>query len=436
MDGYFYVLKLKEVYTGEEDIKQGMEVTIDDEAYTFMGLLDRDSPGEIVENVTDATSKFVLGVKEFKENFDHNAPGTIFTILLDLLRTLIDGIQIIINTIQTSTLHTLWDFRLAYSYDYLVSDREAGEEMENVDPESNRYDNSAGNRDIYTNVSEFMGEAYVTDEERQKYIYINGDTYAFDSSTEIPVIPIDIYNLGVGDIGFLDINFFTGDETHEEGSPWMTLRNIASTIMHITLYLAAAFLILTLIWNGIHIVRGSLDTPEKQAERKKGIQRFFTSLLMLVGSIVVMALCIFASDMLVQDLKAEDHELPIRVNVSFSSDSEMTGYSFSTNFTGYVRYMTQIQDVDMAAQKAVYVLEYLALVIVNVIGGVFMLLRMVVMLFLAILGPIVAAMNALNREGNTVLNFKTWAELYIALAAVQIFLAIAARIILECSIFN
>ena len=57
---------------------------------------------------------------------------------------------------------------------------------------------------------------------------------------------------------------------------------------------------------------------------------------------------------------------------------------------------------------------------------------MIVMLLLAIVGPIVAALHAINIENNRILNYKTWAELYITLAAAQMIMAIASRIVLEC----
>ena len=340
---------------------------------------------------------------------------------------LFDAVQIVINSIQTVSLGTFTDLRLAYEYNELVKDA-----------------NSDGKRDMYTKVSKYNGEDYVS-YEGQKYVYVDGDDKGFSMDTEIPVIPIDVYNLSISDISLLDINFLTVDKENRENSLWMTLRNIAVTIMHVTMYLAAAVLITSLILHGIYIVKGSLDNPQAQMEHKKGIKRFFISLLMLVGSVVIMALSIYASNMFLEGFQSDTDELPIRVNVSLTpeensqSDSESTtsgGYSFSTNFTGYIRYMAQINDVDKYTEKAVYTFEYIALVLVNVAGGVFMVVRMIVMLLLAIIGPIVATFYAIKKEDNGTLNYRTWAELYVTLAAVQILMAIASKIVLECTIFN
>lgn len=408
-----YSCYLKALYAGE-DLSKIDGVETDDEE----------------RNAT--AGDFVAGAKkvwDIASNFPENPVGTICTLFLELLRAIFDAIQILVNSIQTLTLHTAGDWRLAYSYNDLAADKTA----------ANDEDKGAGNRDMYTNVSEYKGEDYVS-YKGQKYVYVDGEAKDFSEDTEIPVIPVDVYNLAAGNISFTDINFLTGDKDHDEDSPWMVLRNIAVSIIRVTLYLASAYLLTTLIWHGIHIVKGSLDNPQAQVDHRKGLKRFFISLLMLVGSIVIMALSIFASDMFLGDLKSNTDELPIRVNVSFSddSDSETTsgGYSFSTNFTGYVRYMAQITDVNLYMEKAVYTLEYMALVIVNVAGGLFMVLRMIVMLLLAIVGPIVAALHAINIENNRILNYKTWAELYITLAAAQMIMAIASRIVLECFTIN
>ena len=418
----YYRAKLKEIYTTKEDIEKGNEISIDDTEYKLVGEMVSDPVTDVGDNIIDVGENIVGGVKKvwnLGKNFKHNPIGTIITIILDIVKMIGDAIQILVNTIQTSTLGTVKDFKLAYEYEYLLKDGQ-----------------NNGNRDIYTNVSEFKGEKY-TSYEGQKYVYVDGESKGFSKETEIPVIPIDVYNLAIGDISLLDINFFTVSEDGNENSLWLILRNIAVTIMHITFYISAAILITSLIWSGIHIVKGSIDNPQVQTNYKKRVNRFFYSIIMLVGSIVIMALSIFASNMFLEDLRSTKNELPIRVNVSFSSDDSSTeGYSFSTNFTGYVRYMAQIEDVDMYTEKALYTFEYIALVIVNAVGGGFMLLRMLVMLFLAILGPILAALYAINIENQSVLNYRTWADLYVSLAFVQIFMAIASKIVLECTIFN
>ena len=79
---------------------------------------------------------------------------------------------------------------------------------------------------------------------------------------------VDLYNVAVGHIDFLDVNFLTGNKDHDEGSPWMILRNFAAGLIHISIYIASAILLVMLIIYGIQIVGHSFDNPEGEAEAK------------------------------------------------------------------------------------------------------------------------------------------------------------------------
>ena len=141
------------------------------------------------------------------------------------------------------------------------------------------------------------------------------------------------------------------------------------------------------------------------------------------------------------DLKSNTRELPIRVNVTFSdtsnSETEQAGYSFSTNITGYLRYMAQIQDIDKYAEKTLYTFAYMVMVLLNCIAGAFMtIVRPLVIMLLSILGPIIAVLHALEIENKKMLSYQEWVKLYLIISSVQIFLAISIRIVLESSIFN
>ena len=73
-----------------------------------------------------------------------------------------------------------------------------------------------------------------------------------------------------------------------------------------------------LIIYGIQIVGHSFDNPEGEAEAKTRLEQFTTSIAMLIGSVVIMGLCIFGSDTFFKSLEnRENAELPIRVNVLF-----------------------------------------------------------------------------------------------------------------------
>ena len=239
----------------------------------------------------------------------------------------------------------------------------------------------------------------------------------------------DLYNIAVGHLDFLDADFLTGSTStrpdgslkHEEGSAWITLRDFAATIIHICIYMASAFLIISLIWFGIKILKTSLDNPKARAEYKEGLERFEKSLLMLIGSIVIMALCIFGTKAFYSSIEDDNYELPIRVNVEDT-------YSFSTTAAGYLRYMSLTDDVNEWLQKAVCTMTYLLLAIVNLAAVIIMMVRVLVLWILSMAGPIIAAMNVFKKE-NT-MGFGTWAELYVAVSLIQVVIAFIYKLIL------
>ena len=416
---YTYVIRASEIWTGNDEPADTPTTPVD---------IDTGSLSGDIQNTVNTVNEFA--------NFLQNPIGNFCNFFSELFIRIFDALQNLMNKIQTIPLHTSGDDTCTYTYSQLEMDKQAGLDAQIAKEEGRDYDQDAGNRDVYTNVSGFRGEDYVT-YEGQKYIYIDGYEKGFTRDTEIPVIPMDTYNLAIGDIIFADINFFTLDENNEENWLW----NIVVTIMHITFYVGAAVLLTILIWHAINVVKSSLDNPEAKKEHRKGVKRFFISLLMLVGSIVIMALCIFASDMFMGDLKSNTRELPIRVNVTFSdtsnSETEQAGYSFSTNITGYLRYMAQIQDIDKYAEKTLYTFAYMVMVLLNCIAGAFMtIVRPLVIMLLSILGPIIAVLHALEIENKKMLSYQEWVKLYLIISSVQIFLAISIRIVLESSIFN
>ena len=91
--------------------------------------------------------------------------------------------------------------------------------------------------------------------------------------------------------------------------------------MHSVIYIGASVLIGTLIIHGIAIVKQIYikkeeETPEEKKKHIDGIHAFVKSLMLLIGSVIIMGLCIFISNALFDDMKVTDTmELPIRVNV-------------------------------------------------------------------------------------------------------------------------
>ena len=148
---------------------------------------------------------------------------------------------------------------------------------------------------------------------------------------------------------------------------------------------------------------------------------------MLIGSVVIMGLCIFGSDTFFKSLEnRENAELPIRVNV------ETAGYSFSTTAAGYARYMAGIEDVDEWVEKGLYTLGFIVLAWVNLAVIIFMIVRMFALWILSMIGPIVAALHILNIEG--MMSFRRWAGLYISLSLIQVLLSMIYTLILNYAI--
>ena len=320
------------------------------------------------------------------------------------------------------------DFNYLYkdvrsNYDLKAALREARETREKDELEKD----GEGDLNKYTQVGNYdKGKG----EDWQKVIDIekeDDDDKRFAEDTKIPVMTGDLYNVAVGHIDFLDVNFLTGNKDHDEGSPWMILRNFAAGLIHISIYIASAILLVMLIIYGIQIVGHSFDNPEGEAEAKTRLEQFTTSIAMLIGSVVIMGLCIFGSDTFFKSLEnRENAELPIRVNV------ETAGYSFSTTAAGYARYMAGIEDVDEWVEKGLYTLGFIVLAWVNLAVIIFMIVRMFALWILSMIGPIAAALHILNIEG--MMSFRRWAGLYISLSLIQVLLSMIYTLILNYAI--
>ena len=393
-----YTLYVEEVYS-EADYEEASEElnvkgrNIDE---------DRNSAAENIGGIINATGGLLLGAVKFLCN-----------VLLDLVRFIPDFFQVLANSFQTIEEGT-FSFRLTYSYDTLANDYETKNKKKVL-----------GNRNKYTDVD----EGYEVDGAKDWQEPTNIEDEWTTKKTKIPVIPVDIYTLASGNIDILDVNFLVPNkEIHSDNSIWMTIRNFATTIIHVTIYIASACLITSLIWDGLQLVRKTL-TPQDRKKHVDGLQRFATSLLMLIGTVVIMAIGIYANEMFLPKIRGENEtELPIRVNV------EKAGYSFSTNVTGYVRYMLECDDTDYLAQKALYLVVYFVLAGVNLAMAVLMFFRLVAMLGLSVAGPIIATLHVVNLDDKLHVTYRDWVKAYLILAGVQLVLAIASRIILATSI--
>ncbi len=416
-----FLLTIEEVYTGTDGIAASSQATTSDNTGSMENFDGQDAATSAVETAAKVAS--------WAAEFLKNSGGKMTTVIMDGLLFLADGIQYWASSFQTLGDHTARDFTITYTYDDLKKDAE-GEDIKKDKIKNS--EEAIGNRDKYTKVSGYKEKET---ESWQKEINLDKQTEdAYTKENEIPVMVGDVYNVIVNHIDFFDINFFTGNKDkkadgktakHAKDSTWMVLRNFVTSVIHIVIYISATTLILSLIYNGVKIVGHSLDNPSARAEYKKGLERFWKALLMLVGSVIIMGLCIFGAKTFYEDIESNDsYELPIRVNV------ENAEYSFSTTFTGYVRYMAGIEDIDQALKKTVYTMGYIVLAIINFIAMLGMAISVFALFGLSMLGPILAALYVFDKQGP--ISYASWVELYVGFSIIPIFvMSIGYKLVLS-----
>ena len=388
-----YSIYLKKLFAGDDLDKIDGEVTSDEDADATVA-----DDRKKIETMAKV-------VEDWVADFMKNPWGKIVSTLMDFFGMIGDGIQWLANSIQLKD-----GTKVLYTYTYLSGDKSGAKE-----------------RNLYTNVGKYEKGAKVVTGIDVEQDGNNDGSKDFTKKTRIPLMVGDLYNVAVGHIDFLDVNFLTGNKDHDEGSPWMILRNFAAGLIHISIYIASAILLVMLIIYGIQIVGHSFDNPEGEAEAKTRLEQFTTSIAMLIGYVVIMGLCIFGSDTFFKSLEnRENAELPIRVNV------ETAGYSFSTTAAGYARYMAGIEDVDEWVEKGLYTLGFIVLAWVNLAVIIFMIVRMFALWILSMIGPIAAALHILNIEG--MMSFRRWAGLYISLSLIQVLLSMIYTLILNYAI--
>ncbi len=316
--------------------------------------------------------------------------------IIDFFKFLLGDIpQMIANLLITIPDGTWKDFRTTYKFEDLINEGEDG------------------TKNKYTIVSEGS-------KNNKYYENIDGNKAEFSRDTEIPVICVDLYQFASGRIKQLDTNFFINKN---ERTPFVSL---VVALIHIIIYLAAAFLIVTLIWHGISIVLSSLNPKEKK-EHKNGLNISIKAIIMLVGSIVIMALCIYFSQLLFKDIYSEyADELPIRVNVSGEAN-----YSFSTNAIGYLRYMSDLNSTKMLTQKFLHALFYIVFAIGNCLLLIVMIARFLMLMYLSVMGPIVAALSSIENRKFIKMTYTQWVVKYVIWSLSILVIAIPYRIVLE-----
>lgn len=318
---------------------------------------------------------------------------------IDILKSIFGDLpQYIINLLETVPSGTWKDFKITYTYDELAAD---GEE---------------GNKNKYTLVSKEAKSATYS-------VPLSAEEMQFTDKTEIPVIPVDLYTLANGNVHILDTNVLINSK---DRSP---ITRIITVFIHLAIYISAAILIIMLIWHGINIVRTTIN-PKEKAEHKNKLYQLGKAITLLVGSVVIMALCIYSVKAVFKGIKTQTtDELPVRVNV----EGEVN-YSFSTNGTGFVRYMSEMENTDNLMSKILWTAGYIILVWFNAFAAFVMIVRFIALMYLSIIGPLFSVLSMLERKKVLTYSFKSWAFHYIGWSSIQLVLAVLYRMMLEQSI--
>ena len=246
-------------------------------------------------------------------------------------------------------------------------------------------------------------------------IYNNGEGIDKDNA-QIPFIPVEMYTISSDKVAGFDANFLVVDKNlhPDDSSLWNKTRNFIAVFLRILYFVCSATLVGTLIWHGMNVVWFTIDQPKEKKEHIDGIQRFGKSLLLLIGALLIIGLSIYGSREFLTgfvNLPA-GKEFPIRVT------AKEADLKFSTNYTGYLRYMAQINEPDFHAQKFEYALKYFLMVIVSWIVAISMFIRMVVIFALSFLGPPIAVWYAFGSEKAKSF-YKIWYRTFIIVSVVQ-----------------
>ena len=381
-------VKAYELYSGD-DYQTGENKEVSDGT----DVLETETVGEAIDEV-------------IKESFGEII-GKFFMMILDVFRAVFaDGPQMIINTLQTSNysegLNKLKPWAITYKPSDILKD---------------------SNKNSYVNYSK-KGKNEGSAGQIPKHV--NAEENGFTKKSPIPIIPMDLYYIASGQIAEFDVHFLNTTDL-ENQSDWIKMRNKFITgFLHIIFYLCSAFLLVTLIWHGINIVRHSI-APLEKAKHTNKINDFFIALIMLVGSILIINLCTYFTDTILNSVKvAETNEAPVRVIL----EDENKIYSFSTTFTGYLRYMSDISKVSKINDKISYTLFYTICVWVNIIAVLAMFIRTIALMILSVAGPIIAVAYAINKETVAKIKYKDWIIHYIIWSSIQVGCAIVYKIIL------
>lgn len=398
---------LKAIYAGE-DINKVYDAKIDDGSYE-----------EENTNRVDDAVELLDFIKTAKKWLGKNPGGAIAAFIANLPRAIGDILQYWANIVQTLEDGNADHMGVTYKYDEITN---------GDDKEYNKYIKAGGSNDATSAIKTVTVK-----------VDKNGNgTDDFKKTTPIPYTIVDVYTIGVGNVDFFDINFLTGNKSkkyetdengektevarHSKNSIWMNIRNIVSAIVKLGIYFAAAILLISLIWNGISIVRHTFDNPQAKAESQKIIEKLAMAVFALVGTIVVMSICIYADQEVIKmivDADTDTYELPIRVNVENT-------FSFSTTFAGYARFMSMTSDPDEGLQILSSAAIYMVFALANWLLAIIGVVRILAAWLLSILGPIMSIRFVFGKQSEISLRY--WAAAYAVVVLIQIPMAFLGKL--------
>ena len=205
--------------------------------------------------------------------------------------------------------------------------------------------------------------------------------------------PEDIF---AGKIDFLNINFFR--TVTDESTTWAKIRNVIVSWYKILRLIAIVALLSILIYIGIKIIVSS--SSKDKAKYKERLISWFIAVALLFSLQYIMAFIVNAVEQISQLLSGLMGNL--RVN--------MNGTTFTTNLIGLARFKMQ---QNQFSTKIGYFMLYVGLVVLTFKFTFVYLKRLLMMSFLTLISPIVAATYPIDKaESGKAKGFDMWLKEY------------------------
>lgn len=199
-----------------------------------------------------------------------------------------------------------------------------------------------------------------------------------------------------GKIDFLNINFFR--TVTDESTTWAKIRNVIASWYKILRLIAIVALLSILIYIGIKIIVSS--SSKDKAKYKERLISWFIAVALLFSLQYIMAFIVNAVEQISQLLSGLMGNL--RVN--------MNGTTFTTNLIGLARFKMQ---QNQFSTKIGYFMLYVGLVVLTFKFTFVYLKRLLMMSFLTLISPIVAATYPIDKaESGKAKGFDMWLKEY------------------------